>query len=397
MRIAFLIQRSSISGGTYVVFQHALHASQSGHDVIIVTLSRQSPHAEVWHPAVPLLRFVPIEEAADVDFDIVFGTLWSTMLELHRLRAKRYAYFVQSIESRFYPAEQAQLRALVDTIYGWNVPGITEATWIRDYLAAQYGARYHLVRNGIRKDLYRTEGPRLAEPGGRRPRILVEGSFGLIKNTARALAVARHAACGEIWLLTMSDIPWFPGVQRVFTSLPVDQVPLVYRSCDLILKLSLVEGMFGPPLEMFHCGGTAVVYDVSGHDEYIVHEKNALVVPMHDETGAMRALKRLAGEPRLMDNLKRGALETAAAWPDWKVSSAQFLEAIQALCDSEPFTRDRLLAERETLQRRFQEQLNREVPSTAAPGNRIQSAMQSLRRVVRRYRAYAGHVADSYR
>jgi hypothetical protein len=51
----------------------------------------------------------------------------------------------------------------------------------------------------------------------------------------------------------------------------------VYRSCDDILKLSLVESMFGPPLEMFHCGGTAIVYNVTGHDEYIVHGRNALV------------------------------------------------------------------------------------------------------------------------
>ena len=51
----------------------------------------------------------------------------------------------------------------------------------------------------------------------------------------------------------------------------------IYRSCDVIVKLSYVEGMFGPPLEMFHCGGTSIVYDVTGHDEYIVHGKNGLV------------------------------------------------------------------------------------------------------------------------
>jgi hypothetical protein len=40
--------------------------------------------------------------------------------------------------------------------------------------------------------------------------------------------------------------------------------PLVYRSCDILGKLSYVEGMFGPPLEMFHCGWTAIVYNVTG-------------------------------------------------------------------------------------------------------------------------------------
>lgn len=41
--------------------------------------------------------------------------------------------------------------------------------------------------------------------------------------------------------------------------------------------------MFGPPLEMFHCGGTSIVYDVTGHDEYIVHDKNGLVAKTDDD------------------------------------------------------------------------------------------------------------------
>lgn len=398
MRIVFLIQRSALSGGTYVVYQHALHASEAGHDVTIATLTRETPTLDVWHPAIPKLKFVHIDEAAQLSFDIAFATLWSTVLDLHRLPSRRYAYFVQSIESRFYPPEAATLRAFIDAIYAWNLPGITEATWIRDHLEAHFGSRYHLVRNGIRKDLYRAEGPRIAPPGGRRrPRILVEGGFGAIKNTARALATARRSGGSEVWLLTTTDIPWYPGVRRLFKSVPVDQVPPIYRSCDLILKLSLVEGMFGPPLEMFHCGGTAVVYDVSGHDEYIVNEKNALVVPMHDEAGVMRALRRLSDEPDLMENLKRGALETASNWPSWDTSSAEFLLAIEALCASEPFTLDRLMAERNQLEQRYPAEFHRLQPAAEGSATAGAAPLLSLRKTVRRYRTYMGHIADSYR
>jgi glycosyltransferase involved in cell wall biosynthesis len=396
MKIAFLIHRPSISGGTYVVFQHALYASQAGHDVTIVTLVRTSTPESIWHPAMPHLKFVHIDDAERLAFDIVFATLWSTTLDLHRLPSRRYAYFVQSIESRFYPAEEVERRAFIDGIYGWNLPGITEATWIRDHLSAHFGARYHLVRNGIRKDLYRPQGPRIAERGSR-PRILVEGSFGGIKNTARALATARRAGGSDVWLLTMSDIPWYPGVRRLFTEVPVDRVPPIYRSCDLILKLSLVEGMFGPPLEMFHCGGTAVVYDVSGHDEYIVHEKNALVVPMHDEEGVVKSLRRLIGDPDLMLSLKRGAQETAAAWPSWDLSSAEFLTAVEALNESEPYTRERLLSERESLLKRLPGEFARTQPPPKGAAVPSRASVHSLKATYRRYRTYLGHVADGLR
>lgn len=397
MKIAFLIHRSTLGGGTYVVYQHALHLSEAGHDVTIVTLVRESPLADIWHPAIPKLQFAHIDDCEQFDFDIVFATLWSTMLDMHRVRARRYAYFVQSIESRFYPASAVRRREFIDAIYGWRLPGVTEATWIRDHLESHYGTRYHLVRNGIRKDLYAAQGPSLAPRGGGRPRVLVEGAFSEIKNTARALAAARAAGGLEVWLLTTSDIPWYPGVRRLFRSVPVDRVAPIYRSCDLILKLSLVEGMFGPPLEMFHCGGTAVVYDVSGHDEYIVNGRNALVVPMHDEAGVASALRRLAGDADLMASLQRGALETAAAWPSWETSSAEFALAVQALQDSPAYTREQIIDARARLKERFADQFAVLAPATAGGPAAPAKPLQSVRRLVRRTKTYIGHVADSYR
>ena len=51
----------------------------------------------------------------------------------------------------------------------------------------------------------------------------------------------------------------------------------IYNQCDVLLKMSKVEGVFGPPLEMMACGGTCVVGNVSGYDEYCVHEKIVLL------------------------------------------------------------------------------------------------------------------------
>ena len=52
---------------------------------------------------------------------------------------------------------------------------------------------------------------------------------------------------------------------------PVSQAELarLYADTDVVLKLSRIEGMFGPPLEGFHCGATCVVTPVTGHDEYV--------------------------------------------------------------------------------------------------------------------------------
>lgn len=348
MRIAFFIGSVDISGGSYVIFQHALAAQAEGHDVTIVA---QFPyHAGMlgWHPGCRLLRLVAIEDVGDARFDLAIATWWKTALELHRLQADRYAYFVQSIESRFYPEDEQPLRALVEATYDMPLPGVTEAAWIEQHLRTRHGRHFGLARNGIRKDLYRPDGPTAAPrlPEGRL-RVLVEGPFGVpFKNVGRTLALVRQAQPDETWLLTATDVPWYPGVTRLCSRLPVEAVPAVYRACDAIVKLSYVEGMFGPPLEHFHCGGTAVVYAVTGHDEYIVPNRNALVCARDDEAGVVAAVRKLREDPGLLRGLKAGARETAEGWPDWEAASRHFWDELGERVAAGPAVTREDLAER---------------------------------------------------
>jgi hypothetical protein len=94
----------------------------------------------------------------------------------------------------------------------------------------------------------------------------------------------------------------------------------------VVLKMSSVEGMFGPPLEGFHRGATCVVTPVTGHDEYVVHGWNGLVTEWDDSRGTARALDLLAADRRLLHFLRTNAVETARAWPSWN-QSALFMAA----------------------------------------------------------------------
>ena len=100
----------------------------------------------------------------------------------------------------------------------------------------------------------------------------------------------------------------------------------LYERTDVVLKLSSVEGMFGPPLEGFHRGATCVVTPVTGHDEYVEHGWNGMLVDWEDLLGTARQLDLLARDRELLHFLRTNALETARAWPSWEQSS-QFMAA----------------------------------------------------------------------
>ncbi len=331
-RICFLVGSMAISGGTYVIVQHAAYLHDNGYDITLAVQEPFTVQTLAWHDHASRLRCVPIEAARSETFDLVIATWWKTALELRHFNAPRYAYFVQSIESRFYPADEVPLRKLVDATYQLPSAYVTEAAWIRDHLATGYGHEVALVRNGIRKDVYRTMGPTMApRDPNRQPRVLVEGHFGVsFKNTALGVRLAREAGAKDIWVLTGTPVKWVPGVSRVFSRVPMTLTPEIYRSCDILIKLSTVEGMFGPPLEIFHCGGTAIVFDVTGHDEYIVDGQNACVVRRGDMDGVVAMLRHLLGDRAELEKLQAGALKTAEGWASWDESSAAFRNWVES-------------------------------------------------------------------
>jgi O-antigen biosynthesis protein len=104
----------------------------------------------------------------------------------------------------------------------------------------------------------------------------------------------------------------------------------------VVLKLSRIEGMFGPPLEGFHRGATCVVTPVTGHDEYVVHGWNALVTEWDDLRGTARLLDLLARDRRYLHFLRTNAVETARAWPSWEQSSTFMAAVLTAIRRSPP-------------------------------------------------------------
>lgn len=336
--VCFVIGSADISGGTYVIFQHALWLQEHGIEVTIIPLLPMSAVKRGWHPALDRLEFADMRNLPSKTYDIAIATWWATVFQLPKLRFRHAVYFVQSAEPRFYvDGPDAPDSSIAELTYTLGLPTITIATWLQMYLAFQHEAPSFIARNGIDKTRFGAEGKRKADRIGNGVRALVEGAVHApMKGVQEAIAVAQEAGCAETWLLTPSELASYPGCDRVFSRVPFEETAEIYRSCDVLIKLSHVEGMYGPPLEMFHCGGTTVTYDVTGYDEYVKNERNGLVVPVGDEGAAVEALRRLVEDPDLLAKLCAGALETAFHWPDWDSGSDEFARILRGISKQPP-------------------------------------------------------------
>lgn len=327
MNIAFTMGSEKISGGTYVIFEHAVRINRlNGYNVTIITDHLVDIENDLaWHPDAGELKWSTYDNCKE-KYDIVVCTWWRTVYEASKILADNYCYFVQSIESKFYREDSDNIiRKLVDSTYCLGLPIITEATWIKKYLSDNYQTQAYLVKNGIRKDIYTREGESIEPQNKDKVRLLVEGPLGVsFKNTEKALELAKKSNVDEVWLMTSTQIESHKLADRVFSQVPIFETTKIYRSCDFVLKLSYVEGMFGPPLEMFHCGGTAIVYDVTGHDEYLIGDYNSFVVKTDDEQQVIDYINLLCDDKEKLNQLKHNAKITADNWHGWDVAADKF-------------------------------------------------------------------------
>jgi glycosyltransferase involved in cell wall biosynthesis len=382
MRVAFLTKDLQLSGGVGVVVEHAAQlARHHGFDVTLVLTQREAEPQWAFR-GLEHLHVVGLDEAAGHHYDLALSSWWETTRHLFELEADRYACFVQSLEERFYPPGDPEGMAAALAL-DLPVRFVTEARWIARALEAlQPGNPVALVPNGIAKDVF--AGPAEVEARADGPlRILVEGSPRIaFKGVAEALAAA--GAMREERTVTLvtpdraGDDP--AGADRVLRAVPHTEMAALYAGHDVVLKLSRVEGMFGPPLEGMHMGATCVVTPVTGHEEYVEHGVNGLVVGWDDRRGTARALDLLARDRERLAELRAGALATARAWPSWEQAGQRMAEALRRIA-AEPPPAPQIAAQR----------LVRDLQTALAVGQRAvveREAREELLDEIRSQRAY---------
>jgi len=313
MRIGYLIPGCGITGGVAVACQHTNRLLERGHDVHLISETQETKIN--WFPEqkVPILTVEDFPQ----DIEILVATGWSTSFKVIDLPAKHKIYFVQSDETRFHdPNSNWQHITALTYLLDFNY--MTEARWIQKWLVENFGRQAALIPNGLDETIFFPDKP--LSPKSDKPRILLEGAIALpYKGMADAFAAVKDLDA-EIWCVSSLGKPkpeWH--CDRFFSQVPMGKMRRIYSSCDILLKLSRVEGFFGPPLEMMACGGTAVVGKVTGYDEYIVDGYNALVVEPGDVSAATAAVKKIIGDPQLKEQLIKNGKETAESW-NWDKS-----------------------------------------------------------------------------
>ncbi len=314
-KIAYIVPGLDISGGIAIILQHANHLMKRGHDVTLLNFDSPVEEINWFHNEVPITN---VKGGIVSDFfDIVIATHYSTVKYAKKVKSERKIYFVQSDERRF-NVDSAEAIEECETSYREKFEYMTEAIWIQRWLKEEFGHDAYYVPNGLDSEIIHKVKP-LQEKSDK-IRVLLEGPIAIPwKGMNDAYNAVKDLNC-EIWIVSSNGKPkgdW--RYDKFFESVPLHKMKEIYSSCDIFLKMSRVEGFFGPPMEAMACGCSVVVGKVTGYDEYIKNGHNALVVEQGDIDGAKKAVQRLIDDKSLREKLIANGFETASQW-NWERS-----------------------------------------------------------------------------
>ena len=341
-KILIAVGSLGISGGTNIILEYAWALQKNGAKVIIGHLIGSKEDIR-WHPRAEEFEIQNLADLKDTHFDLGIATWWRTAYEIIDVPCLKYLYFVQSLESRFALNDNdTNTEALIAATYHAGFPIITIASWIQNiFMLAECGPVWQ-VKNGIDKEVFgKVKNQSQDAQENAKIRILVEGAMGVpmkaIEETLHSLSAISEFI--EISYVNPypanSEILKFESVKHSYNNIPLKEMSSIYSKVDLLVKMSRVEGMFGPPLEAFHAGATAIVSKVTGYDEYIKHGHNALVVEVNDFPGLNDAILWLKDNRPFLDQLKLGAIETAQDWPSISDSALEFASICRLIIESQ--------------------------------------------------------------
>lgn len=324
-KIAYIVPGLNISGGIAVVLQHVNRLKIRGYDVELLNCGESVNEIKWFENHVPIINVSDCEDILSRDFDIVVATYFGTIDFVKKLSSKRKIYFVQSDERRFNPENVADFKVCTESYKDCSFEFMTEAIWIQRWLKEEFGHDAYYVPNGLdEKIIHRDES---IKRESNRARVLLEGPIDIpFKGMVDSYNAVKDLDC-DIWIVSSGGKPdsnW--RYNEFFEKVPFDEMKKMYSSCDIFLKMSRVEGFFGPPMEAMACGCAVVVGEVTGYDEYIKNEHNALVVKQRDVKGAKTAVQELINDKKLRKRLVKNGYKTASEW-NWD-SSIDLLENV---------------------------------------------------------------------
>ena len=313
-RVIYITEGTIVGGGHRVVFEHLNRLADRGHAVELWTLD---PPPD-WFPLRCPVRTFANYDALQADLApleaIKVATWWRTAPAVWRASVVRgtAAYFVQDIETSYYPDSPERRHEVLDT-YRPEFAYLTTSSWNAERLC-ELGLEPTIVSPGVDETCFHPLGSVTREP-----RTLVAlGRTDPLKNFPLTLRAWQRLPAPRPTLRVFGSHPELasqPGIDHV--QRPTDvEVNELLNSATVFVQTSSHEGFCLPLLEAMASGAPVVCTDADGNRDFCTDGENCLM-PEANPVAVAGAITQLLENAQLRDRLTTAGRSTAAhyTWP----------------------------------------------------------------------------------
>lgn len=311
IHIIFVLQTMGVSGGIKIVFEQARRLADRGFNVEIWGLDAHKP---MWHAGAAKIRmfkdYASLSKELEPQDAIKVATWWETAFPVWLASVKhgRAVYFIQEIESWFYP-DDVMAQSSVIACYRKEFINMTTSQYNLEELK-DLGVRATAVPCGYDDNIYHP-----VAGVERRDDVLLgvgrrffQKNFDMTFTGWKALAGKRP----KFWLYGAEPDMAKLDSKITYVTMPSDEeVNKLFNEATVFVQTSRHEGFSLPPLEAMAAGCPVVCTDSHGNRDYIVDGKNCLVVGQDDSEALTNTLRRLFDDKELRQKLAQEGLKTA--------------------------------------------------------------------------------------
>ncbi len=333
MKIAYLLEDTSLCGGVKVVFDHARLLAEKGHELTIVTKTGQPDYFPLGKAT-----FLQIsgEFGSSLSFlssrDMTIATSYAQVLMLYP-RLDNLVHFSQGYEGDCW--YWSHDKDNIEKTYRLPVPKLTISKRVVSILRERFSQGSFYIPQGIDLGLF----PQKEFSGTIRKIVVV----GIWQNEIKAI---RDAVSGflkakanglDISLVRVSPVPLSEEERSVynpdeyFIAVPPGDMGAVYRSCDLAIVPSLEGEGFGlPALEAMASGLPVILTRIESFLSLDSVKDYAYFVAAQSSGEIADGITLLSNRPDLAQKLSKRARETAEKFPIHKTITL-LIEAIDSI------------------------------------------------------------------
>jgi len=333
LKIAYLLEDTSLCGGVKIVFEHARLLSEKGFSVTIVTKGNLPDYCELGN-----VEFVHIdktfEKVAELlyRFDIVIATSFTQVLELCHFPIN-LAHFSQGFEAD-HPYWEPQ-RKEIKKAYHLPIPKITISKRVSSLVKERFLQIPYYMPQGVDLNLFYKK-----EPSSKITKVILVGVWeNEIKGIRDAIEgfISAKKAVNHLKLVRISTLPLSDEERSLYnpdeyhTAIAPKDMGDIYRQCDLAIVPSLEGEGFGlPALEAMACGLPVILTRIHSFLSFHDTKDYAYFVSSTSPVEISEGIIQLCQRPDLVSHFSKRARDVAEGYPIEKTIE-QLIEILKSL------------------------------------------------------------------